>query len=84
MSSANVAGLGLAALGVLTMWLVGQGRWWGWAVALAAQPVWAAFFVSVGSWTLVLSPAMYAVVYARNLVRWHAAKEATDGCLPVR
>jgi hypothetical protein len=52
------------------MWVAGKGRWQGWALGLAVQPVWAAFFVIVGSYTALTVPALYGTVYARNLWLW--------------
>lgn len=70
MSTAQWLGLVLAVWGAAGMWAAGRGRWAGWAMGLAVQPVWVAFALVVHSWPLVLSPALYGSVYARNLWRW--------------
>ena len=70
MNAQNWLGLALGVTGAFGMWVAGHNRWQGWAVGLAIQPVWAAFFIVVGSWTGLLVPALYGSVYARNLWRW--------------
>lgn len=72
MTAANWYGLALGATGAFGMWVAGRGSWKGWAIGLATQPLWVAFFISVGSWTGLLVPGLYGSVYARNLWRWRA------------
>jgi hypothetical protein len=76
-TTAQVLSLVLAVFGAAGMWVAGRGRWQGWALGLAAQPVWAVFALVVHTWPLLLSPLLYGFVYARNLLRWrrHRAKE---------
>jgi ABC-type spermidine/putrescine transport system permease subunit I len=75
-SAANVIGLVLAALGALGMWVAGKGRWQGWAIGLATQPVWVVFAIVVHSWTLILTPLAYGTAYARNLWLWRKQERA--------
>ena len=76
MTLANWLGLALGAGGAFGMWVSGGGSWKGWAVGLAIQPVWVAFFISVGSYTALAVPALYGSVYARNLLRWRKQEAA--------
>jgi len=75
MTLQNWLGLILGATGAFGMWVSGNGSWRGWAVGLAVQPVWVAFFLVVGSWTALSVPLLYGSVYARNLWRWLRAQE---------
>ena len=62
----------LATTGCAGLLLAGRGRWQGWALGLAAQPVWAAFSVATHAWGLLVSCVMYGTVYARNIAAWRA------------
>lgn len=70
MSLAFWLSLLLALLGCTGLVLAGRGRWEGWALGLAAQPVWAAFAIATKGYGLLLTCLMYGTVYARNLVKW--------------
>ena len=76
MSAQNWLGLCLGAAGAFGMWVSGHGRWQGWAVGLAIQPVWVVFFLVVGSYTGLAVPALYGSVYAWNLWKWRKAEAA--------
>lgn len=77
MTTAQWLGLVLAVWGAAGMWVAGRGRWHGWAMGLAVQPVWAVFAIVVHSWPLLFSPLLYATVYARNLWGWRNKRKHT-------
>lgn len=60
----------LAAAGCSGLVLAGKGRWYGWALGLAIQPVWALFGIVSGAYGLIITSAAYAWVYWANLARW--------------
>lgn len=64
----------LAAASCSGLVLAGRGRWQGWAVGLATQPVWAWFAIVTKSYGLLLVGVMYTTVYTKNLIKWR--KEA--------
>lgn len=47
--------------------LVGKGKWYGWALNLAAQPVWMVFSIVTHGYALLISSLLYTVVFVRNL-----------------
>jgi hypothetical protein len=60
----------LTAAGVTGLWLAGQKNMWGWAVGLAAQPLWMAYGLITDQYGFVVSGLVYGAAYARNFVRW--------------
>lgn len=78
----------LAASSCFGLILAGRGKWQGWAVGLATQPVWAWFAIVTKSWGLLGVGAMYTTVYIKNLLRWRKAakqwkKETTFHMKPI-
>lgn len=69
----------LAVTGCTGMVLAGRGMWQGWALGLAAQPVWAAFAIVSKGYGLLLTCLMYGSVYGRNLYRWRRRASAVEG-----
>lgn len=67
----------LATTGCLGLLLAGKGKWQGWAIGLAAQPVWAAFAIETKAWGLLVSCLMYGTVYGKNLLAWR--RSAAEG-----
>lgn len=66
----------LSIAGCFGIVLAGRGKWYGWALGLAAQPVWITFGVITKGYGICLTSVLYASVYGRNLVDWrrrHAA-----------
>lgn len=74
MTAAQILGAVLSVWGALGMYVAGKGRWHGWAMGLAIQPVWVVFALVVHSWPLMLSSALYGSVYVRNLWRWKTGR----------
>jgi hypothetical protein len=60
----------LAAAGCTGLVLAGKGRWYGWGVGLAVQPVWAAYAIVTKGYGLLLTCLMYGTVYTKNLLKW--------------
>lgn len=58
----------LAAAGCTGLVLAGKGKWYGWAVGLAVQPVWIIFGIITKGYGLCLTALMYGYVYTRNLM----------------
>ena len=64
----------LATAGCTGLLLAGRGRWQGWALGLAVQPVWAVFAVVTKAYPLLLTCLMYGTVYSSNLIKWRRAQ----------
>lgn len=70
----------LATMGCAGLLLAGKGKWYGWGVGLAVQPVWATYAIVTRGYGLLLTCLMYGTVNARNLIRWRRSQVATpDG-----
>ena len=57
----------MSVFGCAGLLLVGKGKWYGWVVNLAAQPVWFVFAFVTHAYALLISAVLYSVVFARNL-----------------
>lgn len=73
MNTATWLSLVLAVAGCAGLLLAGKGRWQGWSVGLAVQPVWALFAVVTKAYGPLLTCLMYGTVYGRNPPRWRRA-----------
>lgn len=60
----------LSASSCAGLLLAGRGKWQGWAIGLAGQPVWAAFAIVSKGYGLLLTVAIYTPMYFVNLRRW--------------
>lgn len=60
----------LTAVGVLGLLLAGSRKRVGWALGLAAQPLWAIYAVVTGQWGFIVSAVVYGGVYLRNWLKW--------------
>jgi nicotinamide riboside transporter PnuC len=60
----------LAAFGCLGLVLAGNGKWYGWGLGLAAQPIWATYAIVTKGYGLLLTCLMYGTFYSRNLIKW--------------
>lgn len=60
----------LAAFGCTGLILAGRGKWYGWGVGLAVQPVWATYAIVTKGYGLLLTCLMYGFVNGRNLWKW--------------
>lgn len=69
----------LATMGCAGLLLAGNGRWYGWGVGLAVQPVWATYAIVTKGYGLLLTCLMYGTVNARNLLAWHRQQARQSG-----
>lgn len=65
----------LATMGCAGLLLAGKGKWYGWGVGLAVQPVWATYAIVTKGYGLLLTCLMYGTVNARNLIRWKRSQQ---------
>lgn len=79
MNAANYLALALAGFAAAGMWVAGQGKWQGWAIGLASQPVWAAFAIAAHAPALLLTPMIYGAVYFRNMRKWQRERSGVSG-----
>lgn len=72
----------LAASSCTGLIVAGRGRWQGWAIGLATQPVWASYALITKGYGLLLTCAMFTTVYTKNLIKWikEARPEQTTWC----
>lgn len=67
----NVWSWVLAGLSVTALWIIGNKRNLGNAFGLLiVQPAWLIYAVVTGQYGFIASSVVFAVVYARNWVRW--------------
>lgn len=69
---------GLTLAGALGLYLAGQKNLWGWAVGLAAQPLWVVYAMVTAQYGFIASGLIYGAVYARNFVWWWREKTMED------
>ena len=62
--------VGLAAIGILGIYLAGRKNLWGWAVGVGAQLLWIAYAIATAQWGFILSALAYGWVYGLNWWRW--------------
>lgn len=60
----------LSAVGIVGILLAGSKRKIGWLVGFFVQPLWIVFAITTGQYGFILNAVIYAVVYARNWLRW--------------
>lgn len=68
---------GLASAGLLSTWLIAEGRRSGWALALLAQGAWFAYALLSEQWGFAVSSTAFAVINAHGLRRWRG-RQLTD------
>lgn len=59
-----------SAVTLLAMYVIGNHKWYGWAIGLANQVLWVALAVAFATWGLLPLTACLIVLYTRNLIRW--------------
>lgn len=64
---------GLAAVGILGIYLAGKKSKWGWAIGLGAQALWIIYAIVTDQYGFIISALAYAAIYGRNWALW--AKE---------
>lgn len=65
---------GLAASGLVGIWLVGQRRPAGWAVLTVLQIFWIIYATVTQQWGFVVSSCIYGVMNGRNWYKWNRQK----------
>ena len=60
----------LSFTSALMLWLMGNKSKWGPRVGLANQVLWCIYAIYIQEWGLLPGVVMYAIVHARNLIRW--------------
>ena len=73
-----ILSLVMATAGCAGLVLAGKGRWEGWAIGLAVQPVWAVFAIVTKGYGLLITCVMYGSVYFRNLRKWRRDRIEAD------
>jgi hypothetical protein len=73
LNAAFYLSLVLALAGCTGLVLAGKGKWYGWAVGLAVQPVWIVFGIVTKGYGLCLTALLYGAVYSRNLLAQRAS-----------
>lgn len=79
MNTAFWLSLVMALAGCCGLVLAGQGKWQGWAIGLAVQPVWAVFAVVTEGYGLLITCVMYGTVYSKNLLKWRRDAKKPEG-----
>lgn len=74
----------LALAGCTGLILAGRGKWYGWAIGLAVQPVWVIFGIVTKGYGLCLTALMYGYVYTKNLLAWRKKQEFNHNNYMVR
>lgn len=74
----------LAAAGCTGLVLAGKGKWYGWAIGLAVQPVWVIFGIITKGYGLCLTALMYGYVYSKNLIEWRKKQKFNYNEIAVR
>lgn len=57
-------------VGVAGTYVSGKKSKWGWMLGFIAQILWILYSVAINQWGLVVSSAIYGVVYAKNFFAW--------------
>ena len=69
---------GLAAIGILGIYLAGRRNLWGWAIGVGAQGLWIVYAVATGQFGFIVSAIAYSVVYGRNWWKWRAEQKSQE------
>lgn len=60
------------------MWIAGKGKWQGWAMGLAGQPLWATYAIVTKGYGLLITCVMFSYVYGKNLWSWYEKENGPD------
>jgi hypothetical protein len=67
LNTATYLSLIMAISGCLGLIFAGKGKWYGWAINLASQPVWIIFGIITHGYFLCVAAVMYGAVFIRNI-----------------
>jgi len=70
---------GLAAVGILGIYLAGKKNKWGWAIGLGSQGLWIIYAIVTGQYGFILSALAYGAIYARNWRLWSVEQPTNLG-----
>lgn len=59
--------IALAISGCVGLLLAGKGKWYGWAIGAATQPVWVVFAIVTKGYGIIATAVMYFIVYTTNV-----------------
>lgn len=66
---------GLAAIGLLGIYLAGRKNSIGWLVGVFAQFLWISYAIVTKQWGFIFTAIAYATIYTKNWISWR--KEST-------
>lgn len=75
---------GLAAVGILGIYLAGKKMKAGWMVGILAQVLWLAYAVATRQWGFLVTAIAYASIYLKNYLAWWREAQEASNELPVR
>lgn len=68
--------IGLAAIGILGIYLAGKKNSLGWLIGLSAQVLWVVYAVATQQWGFIASALAYGFIYAKNWLAWRSERFA--------
>lgn len=69
--------IGLAAIGILGIYLAGKKNLWGWFIGLSAQALWIVYAIVTQQWGFIASALAYGFIYGKNFLAWKRDAKAT-------
>lgn len=61
---------GLAAIGILGIYLAGRKNSIGWLIGVFAQLLWLAYAINTRQWGFLFTAFGYGFVYTKNWIKW--------------
>lgn len=65
----------LSAVGLTSLWLLGNKSKWGFAVGLLADVLWCSYSINTQQWGFVPGCIVYASVHIRSFKKWKAVDD---------
>lgn len=57
----------ITVIGLIGLYVVGNGDWWGWAINLGNQAIWITYAIVTVQYPFIVSALLYTYMNARNL-----------------
>jgi hypothetical protein len=57
----------LTVIGATFLWLIGSGKWWGWAGLIVNECLWVVYAVATRQYGFIVAALLYGAMDARNL-----------------